>query len=97
MKLNKIQPSKTTAKKIRVCAYARVSTDSNKQEISLDNQVLTYENVIRSNPEYSFAGVYADQGITGFSEKRPQFQRMLSDARAGKIDMIVTKSISRFA
>ena len=95
MKLNKIQPAKATAKKIRVCAYARVSTDSNKQEISLDNQVLTYENVIRSNPEYSFAGVYADQGITGFSEKRPQFQRMHSDARAGKIDMIVTKSISR--
>lgn len=97
MKLNKIQPATTTAKKLRVCAYARVSTDSDKQEISLDNQVLTYENLIRSNSEYNFAGVYADQGITGFSEKRPQFQRMLSDARAGKIDMIITKSISRFA
>jgi len=97
MQLKKIQPEKKITNKLRVCAYARVSTDSDKQEISLDNQVLTYENLIKSNPEYSFAGVYADQGITGFSENRPELQRMLSDARAGKIDMIITKSISRFA
>lgn len=97
MQLKKIQPEKTTSNKLRVCAYARVSTDSDKQEISLDNQIFTYENLIKSNREYRFAGVYADQGITGFSENRPEFQRMLSDARAGKLDMIITKSISRFA
>lgn len=71
MQLKKIQPEKTTTNKLRVCAYARVSTDSDKQEISLDNQMLTYEKLIKSNPEYRFAGVYADQGITGFSENRP--------------------------
>ena len=65
--------------------------------MSLDNQVRTYENMIRSNPKYEFVGVYADQGVTGFSEKRPEFQRMLVDARAGKTDKIITKSISRFA
>ena len=97
MQLKKIQPEKTTTNKIRVCAYTRVSTDSDKQEISLDNQILTYENLIKSNSEYRFAGVYAEQGITEFSENRLEFQRMLSDVRAGKIDMIITKSISRFA
>lgn len=84
-------------KKKRTCAYARVSTDSRKQEESLENQTDTYERLIRSNPEYEFAGVYADQGISGYSESRPQFQEMLEKARAGEIDLIITKSISRFA
>ena len=84
-------------KKKRVCAYARVSTDSRRQEESLENQTATYERLIRSNPEYAFAGVYADQGISGYCENRPQFQKMLERARAGEIDLIITKSISRFA
>lgn len=77
--------------KTKVCAYARVSTDSDSQENSLENQVTTYESLIKSNLEYEFVGVYADQGITGFSEKRPEFQRMINDAKAGMIDMIFEK------
>ena len=84
-------------KKKRVCAYARVSSDSRRQEDSLENQTDTYERLITSNPEYEFAGVYADQGISGYCESRPQFQKMLEKARAGEIDLIITKSISRFA
>ena len=77
--------------------FAKVSTDSRRQEESLENQTATYERLIRSNPEYAFVGVYADQGISGYCEKRPQFQKMRERVRAEKIDMIITKSISRFA
>ena len=97
MRLRKIEPIEAKTKKIRVCAYARVSTDSLKQGESFENQVTTYEALIKSNSEYEFAGVYADQGLSGTSENRPEFQRMLTDCRAGKIDLIITKSISRFA
>lgn len=97
MKLRKIESLKPKQKKLRVCAYARVSTDSLKQGESFENQVSTYERVIKSNPEYEFVSVYADQGMTGRSENRPEFQRMIADCKAGKIDLIITKSISRFA
>lgn len=83
--------------KKRVCAYARVSTDSRRQEDSLENQMAAYERLITGNPEYEFAGVFADQGISGYCENRPQFQKMMEKARAGEIDLIITKSISRFA
>ena len=83
--------------KKRVCAYARVSTDSRRQEDSLENQMETYERLITGNPEYEFIGVFADQGISGYCENRPQFQIMMEKARAGEIDLIITKSISRFA
>lgn len=53
--------------------------------------------MIKSNPEYEFVSVYADQGMTGRSENRPEFQRIIADCKAGKIDLIITKSISRFA
>lgn len=85
------------AKRLRTCAYARVSTASVKQGNSLKNQVDSYTRRIKEKPEYEFVGVYADQGISGRSERRPEFQRMIEDARAGKIDLIITKSISRFA
>lgn len=81
----------------RVCAYVRVSTDSSEQEDSLENQTAYFRDYISQNPEWTFAGIYADQGITGYNENRPEFQRMLSDARAGKIDMIIVKGVSRFA
>ena len=97
MKIKRIEPESRALTKTKVCAYARVSTGSDSQENSLENQITTYESLIKSNPEYEFVGVYADQGITGFSEKRPEFQRMINDAKAGRIDMIITKSISRFA
>ncbi|SHJ11161.1 MULTISPECIES: recombinase family protein [Sporomusaceae] len=84
-------------KKLKVCAYARVSSDSLKQEDSLENQTSTYERLISSNPDYEFAGVYADQGISGYCENRPAFQSMLEKAKNHEIDLIITKSVSRFA
>ena len=90
------RPASVLQKK-RVCAYARVSTDSRRQEDSFENQMETYERLITGNPEYEFIGVFADQGIYGYCENRPQFQRMMEKARAGEIDLIITKSISRFA
>lgn len=90
------RPASVLQKK-RVCAYARVSTDRRRQEDSLENQMETYERLITGNPEYEFIGVFADQGISGYCENRPQFQRMMEKARAGEIDLIITKSILRFA
>lgn len=98
MRINVIKPkTETEMKRKRVCAYVRVSTDSLEQEESLDNQSSYFSDYIRSNPAWEFAGIYADQGISGFKENRPQFQKMIADARAGKIDMIIVKSVSRFA
>ena len=90
------RPALVLQKKM-VCAYTRVSTDSRRQEDSLENQMETYERLITGNPEYEFIGVFADQGISGYCENRPQFQRMMEKARAGEIDLIITKSILRFA
>lgn len=84
-------------KKLRVCAYCRVSTDADEQENSLENQIQHYEKVIKANPDYEYVGVYSDFAISGFKDKRPGFQSMLADAKAGKIDLILTKSVSRFA
>ncbi len=97
MNLETIKPTVLPRGRLRACAYARVSTDHEKQGNSLENQVRTYTKQIKKNPDYQFVDVYADLGISGRSEKRPEFQRMLKDARAGKIDVIITKSISRFA
>ncbi|QGT99489.1 Site-specific recombinase [Candidatus Syntrophocurvum alkaliphilum] len=97
MRVRVIEPKEKTLKKRKTCAYARVSTDSEKQGESLENQVSYYENLITSNPKYEFIGVFADQGITGTTENRPEFQKMLEFCRQGKIDLIITKSISRFA
>ena len=95
MKLEKLIWEKR--KTFKVCAYARVSTEASEQENSLENQVSHYTEMIQSNPAYEFAGVYADFGISGFKESRPQFQKMMQDAKNGKIDLIITKSVSRFA
>lgn len=99
MRIRIINPTdvKTSKPKKRVCAYARVSTDSNSQAQSLENQTETYERLIKSNPEYEFAGIYHDKAITGSKEERPGFMQMISDAREGKFDLIIVKSISRFA
>ncbi|MCD8501664.1 MAG: recombinase family protein [Bacillaceae bacterium] len=64
---------------------------------SLENQITYYERLITSNPEYEFVGIFADKGITGTTENRPEFKRMLDLCRENKIDVIITKSISRFA
>ena len=98
MRIKVIKPTVAVEnKRLKVCAYVRVSTDSLEQEDSLDNQIAYFEDYIRSNPVWEFVGIYADQGISGFKENRPQFQKMIADARAGKIDLIVVKSVSRFA
>lgn len=98
MRIQLIEPKKSSkTEKKRVCAYARVSTDSRKQGESLENQISSYERSIKANPEYEFAGVYADQGISGYSRNRPEFQKMIQKARSGEIDLIITKAISRFA
>lgn len=97
MQIEIIEGGKNRQEKLRVCAYCQVSTDAEEQENSLENQINYYKELIQSNPEFDFVGVYSDFGISGFKEKRPGFQRMLSDARTGKIDLIMTKSISRFA
>lgn len=85
-------------KRRRVAAYARVSTDREEQQNSYDAQVSHYTQYIQMNPEWEYVAVYADEGITGTStKKRDGFNNMIKDALAGKIDLILTKSVSRFA
>lgn len=85
-------------KKMRVAAYCRVSTDDEDQLKSYDSQVKHYTSYINSNPEWSFAGIYADEAITGTQvKKREDFLRLINDCMNGDIDMVVTKTISRFA
>lgn len=84
-------------KKYNVAAYARVSTGSDEQKDSFINQQKYYEAKIKSNPAYNFVGVFADEAISGTTDKRPSFQRMISLAEHKKIDIIYTKSISRFS
>lgn len=98
MRIKVIKPTKAVhQQKKKVCAYVRVSTDSLQQEDSLENQTTYFKGFITANPEWEFVGIYSDQGISGYKENRPGFQKMIEDARAGNIDLIVVKSISRFA
>lgn len=98
MRIKVIKPTKALhQQKKKVCAYVRVSTDSLQQEDSLENQTTYFKGFITANPEWEFVGIYSDQGISGYKENRPGFQKMIADARAGNIDLIVVKSISRFA
>lgn len=98
-KLSKVERSMPILpKKIKVAAYARVSEEKGRALNSLSAQVSFYNNLIQKNPEWDYVGVYTDGGITGTStESRDAFQRMIADCKAGKIDIILTKSISRFA
>lgn len=84
--------------KLRVAAYCRVSTDSDEQATSYEAQVEHYTAFIQKNAEWEFAGIFADDGISGTNtKKREEFNRMIEECMAGRIDMIITKSISRFA
>lgn len=86
------------SRKRRVAGYARVSTDSEEQENSYEAQVDYFTEYIRGRDDWSFVKIYTDEGITGTSTKhREGFNEMIADALAGKIDLIVTKSVSRFA
>ena len=93
-----ITPTRTAfAVKQRMAAYARVSCDKDAMLHSLAAQIDYYHSFICNNADWEFMGVYADEAKTGTSEIREQFQLMLADCKAGKIDMVVTKSVSRFA
>lgn len=89
---------KCEEKLIRVAAYCRVSNDSTDQQHSFAAQVKHYTEFIGENPKWSLADIYADEGITGTSmNRRDEFNRMIADCKRGKIDRIITKSVSRFA
>lgn len=90
--------SATSIEKRKVAAYARVSTDSEEQLTSYEAQIDYYTKYINQNREWQFVKVYTDEGITATNTKRRDgFNEMVADALAGKIDLIVTKSVSRFA
>lgn len=97
---NSVQPqqSRQPFEQLRVAAYCRVSTDYDEQDSSYETQVAHYKELIQKEPTWEFAGIYADDGISGTNtKKREQFNQMIAACKAGKIDLIVTKSISRFA
>ena len=98
-KISKIEPVVLPAEKRKKAAvYARVSRDTRRLQHSVSAQIGYYRELISKNPDWEYAGVYADCGVTGtLTVKRSEFQRMLADCEAGKIDIILTKSISRFA
>ena len=84
--------------KLRVAAYCRVSTERVQQKTSIDSQRQHYEDYIRSNPDWQFAGIYWETGVTGTkTESRPQLQRLIADCENHRIDLVLTKSISRFS
>ena len=88
----------SSVQKKRVAAYARVSTDTEEQLSSYEAQVNHYTNYIKNNDSWIFAGVYTDEGISATNTKRREgFKRMINDALSGEIDLIITKSVSRFA
>ena len=98
-KIRRIEPILPIIKtRKRVAAYARVSVETENLHHSLSAQVSHYSTLIQNNPEWEYAGVYADEGITGTSTKRrDEFNRLMGDCDAGKIDLVLVKSISRFA
>ncbi len=100
-RVTKIEPVLTVApseSKQRVAAYCRVSTGSDEQLESLDAQIKHYTTFIGRNPGWELAGIFYDEGITGTKlDKRPDLLRLISACEAKKIDLIITKSISRFS
>lgn len=90
-------PPLNTQTELKVAAYARISMETERTPLSLSAQVSHYQQLIQDTPGWKFAGVFADSGLSGTTTNRPQFQELLAHARAGKIDVILTKSISRFA
>ena len=98
MQITKILATKKLEKKKLVCAYARVSSDKDAMLHSLSAQVQYYKDYITSNNDWLFVKVYYDEGISGTNTKRRGgFNQMMQDALDGKIDLILTKSVSRFA
>lgn len=99
-RITKIEETKmlSNKKKVRVAAYCRVSTSSDEQKISLDAQRTHYENYIKSNSEWEYVGIYYDEGITGIKKDiRIGLLNLIADCEKGLIDLVITKSISRFS
>ena len=84
-------------KALRVCAYARVSTGKDAMLHSLSAQVSYYSKMIQSHNGWMYCGVYSDEAVTGTKRERAGFQHMIEECRQGNIDLVITKSISRFA
>ena len=95
---NPFLQNQNRGKRLRVAAYCRVSTEQEEQESSFENQVAYYTNLIQSNPEWECAGIFADRGISGTKDTiRPEFMKMIEQCKKHKIDLILTKSLSRFS
>ena len=95
---NPFLQNQNRGKRLRVAAYCRVSTEQEEQESSFENQVEYYTNLIRINPDWECAGIFADRGISGTKDTiRPEFMRMIEECKKHKIDLILTKSLSRFS
>ena len=93
-----VEDGKSKGRKLRIAAYCRVSTDSEEQETSFDSQVIYYTDLIAKTEDWVLAGIYADPAVSGTSRRhRQEFDKMLYDCLHGKIDIIITKSMSRFA
>lgn len=90
-------PIPSQPKALKVAAYARVSSGKDAMLHSLSSQVSYYSNLIQSEPGWLYCGVYTDEAVTGTKETRADFQQLLTDCRAGTLDLVITKSISRFA
>lgn len=97
MNIQRIDKLNNLPKRKRVCAYARVSLEKESMIHSLSYQVSYYQRLIQSHSDWEFAGIFSDEGLTGTKANRPGFKRMLSSCREGKVDMVLVKSISRFA
>ena len=91
-------PDRSKYDQLRVAPYCRVSTDSEEQLTSYTMQKRVYTEMIMGKPEWQLVDIYADEGISGTrADKRDEFQRMIRDCKRGKIDYLITKSVSRFA
>ena len=95
--IRKVKPAAAMPRLERVAACCRVSSGKDAMLHSLSTQVSRYSEFIKCHPGWAYAGVYADEALTGTKDDRPEFQRLLADCRAGKIDRVLTKSVSRFA
>ena len=97
MHIEEIPAKPKEQKTIRVAAYARVSSDKDAAFHSLEAQTAYYRDYVAVHPDWELICIYSDNGISGTTINRPEFKRMLQDCREGKIDLIVTKSVTRFA
>ena len=99
MKINILEPKAPAVKpRKRVAAYCRVSMETERLKHSLSAQINHYSAYIQKNPEWIYAGVYADDAVSGTgTDKRDEFNRLVADCEAGLVDIVLVKSISRFA